>query len=98
MKTSLNWLKEYVPVTETAQEISALLSNIGFNTESIEQAGDDTVIDFEITSNRPDCLSHIGIAREIAAVTTDALIELVFRNEIHQLRKNDTLGIHQPVL
>lgn len=69
MKISLNWLKEYVPVTETAQELSALLSNIGFNTESIEQVGDDTVIDFEITSNRPDCLSHIGIAREIAAAT-----------------------------
>ncbi|MGD0784236.1 MAG: phenylalanine--tRNA ligase subunit beta [Sedimentisphaerales bacterium] len=69
MKISLNWLKEYVPITETAQELSALLSNIGFNTESIEQVGDDTVIDFEITSNRPDCLSHIGIAREIAAAT-----------------------------
>ncbi|MGD0785507.1 MAG: hypothetical protein ABR969_06815 [Sedimentisphaerales bacterium] len=60
MKISLSWLKEYVPVTETAQELSALLSNIGFNTESIEQVGDDTVIDFEITSNRPDCLCHIG--------------------------------------
>ena len=27
---------------------------------------DDTVIDFEITSNRPDCLSVRGIAREVA--------------------------------
>ncbi|MGI6206357.1 MAG: phenylalanine--tRNA ligase subunit beta [Anaerovoracaceae bacterium] len=29
---------------------------------------EDTVIDFEITPNRPDCLSMIGMAREAAAV------------------------------
>lgn len=33
-----------------------------------EVLGSDTVIDWEITPNRPDWLSHIGIAREIAAV------------------------------
>jgi phenylalanyl-tRNA synthetase beta chain len=69
MKISLNWLKDYVSITESAQELAALLSNIGFNTESIEILSDDSVIDFEITSNRADCLSHIGIAREIAAAT-----------------------------
>ncbi|MFA5292573.1 MAG: phenylalanine--tRNA ligase subunit beta [Phycisphaerae bacterium] len=69
MKISLNWLKDYVPITESAQELAVLLSNLGFNTESIEQLADDAVIDIEITSNRPDCLSHIGIAREIAAAT-----------------------------
>lgn len=69
MKTSLNWLKDYVSITETPQELAALLSGIGFNIESIEILADDAVIDVEITSNRPDCLSHIGIAREIAAAT-----------------------------
>ncbi|MEN6386082.1 MAG: phenylalanine--tRNA ligase subunit beta [Phycisphaerales bacterium] len=69
MKISLNWLKDYVSITESAQELASLLSNIGFNTESIEILPDDSVIDFEITSNRADCLSHIGIAREIAAAT-----------------------------
>ncbi|MBU1517460.1 MAG: phenylalanine--tRNA ligase subunit beta [Planctomycetes bacterium] len=67
MKISLNWLKEYVAITESPQELCTLLSNIGFGIEGIEQAGDDTVIDIEITSNRGDCLCHIGIAREIAA-------------------------------
>jgi len=74
MKTSLNWLKEYVSITETPQELAAILSGIGFNIEGIEILPDDAVIDVEITSNRPDCLSHIGIAREIAAVTGRELI------------------------
>jgi phenylalanyl-tRNA synthetase beta chain len=69
MKISLNWLKDYVQITESPPQLSEIMSNLGFTTESIEQAGDDTVIDFEITSNRGDCLSHIGIAREIAAAT-----------------------------
>lgn len=69
MKISINWLKDYVSVTETPQELAALLCNIGFNTESIEILPDDAVIDIEITSNRPDCLSHIGVARELAAAT-----------------------------
>ena len=36
----------------------------GFEVASVE--GDDPVIDFEITANRPDCLSMIGLAREVA--------------------------------
>ena len=69
MKISLNWLKDYVQITQSPQQLSEIMSNLGFTTESIEKFGDDTVIDFEITSNRGDCLSHIGIAREIAAAT-----------------------------
>lgn len=30
---------------------------------------DDTILEFEITFNRPDCLGMIGIAREVAALT-----------------------------
>ena len=33
----------------------------------------DTIIDWDVTPNRPDCLSHIGIAREIAAITNKPL-------------------------
>jgi len=79
MRISLNWLKEYVQITESASakatadrsvgKLSEIMSGLGFTTESIEKSSDDTVIDFEITSNRGDCLSHIGIAREIAAAT-----------------------------
>lgn len=69
MKISLNWLKDYVQITESAEKLAELLSNLGFGTEGIEKIGADTVIDIDVTSNRGDCLSHIGIAREIAAAT-----------------------------
>ncbi|MFA6186661.1 MAG: phenylalanine--tRNA ligase subunit beta [Phycisphaerae bacterium] len=91
MKISLNWLKDYVPITQTAEQLSEMLSNLGFPTESIESVGDDTVIDFEITSNRGDCLSHIGIAREIAAATGKELkqpavkFEMTTKKDINSL-------------
>ncbi len=67
MKISLNWLNDYVRTELPAQKIADILSDLGFPYEGIEYLKDDAVIDFEITSNRGDCLSHIGIARELAA-------------------------------
>ncbi|HYE71814.1 MAG TPA: phenylalanine--tRNA ligase subunit beta, partial [Blastocatellia bacterium] len=34
-----------------------------------EEHGDDFVLEIDLTSNRPDCLSHLGVAREVAAIT-----------------------------
>lgn len=67
MKISLEWLSDFVDLDVSAEVIAATLSDLGFPIESIEKMGDDTVLDVEITSNRGDCLSHIGIARELAA-------------------------------
>ncbi|MCX5635142.1 MAG: phenylalanine--tRNA ligase subunit beta [Planctomycetota bacterium] len=67
MKISLNWLNDYVRTELPAQKIADIISDLGFPYEGIEYLQDDAVIDFEITSNRGDCLSHIGIARELAA-------------------------------
>lgn len=69
MKISLHWLRDYVDFDLTAVQIGELLSDRGFPYESIEDVNGDTVIDVEVTSNRGDCLSHIGIARELAAAT-----------------------------
>ena len=67
MKISLNWLRDYVDTSLSAEEIGEILSNLGFPIESIEAIGDDTMLDVEVTSNRGDCLGHIGVARELAA-------------------------------
>ncbi|NLZ03568.1 MAG: phenylalanine--tRNA ligase subunit beta [Phycisphaerae bacterium] len=69
MKISLNWLNDYVETGLAAERIAAILSDLGFPCEGIERVGDDTVLDVEVTSNRGDCLSHIGVARELAAAT-----------------------------
>jgi len=73
MKVSLNWLTDYVDVTMPVAELSDLLMSIGLNVEGIEETDADIVLDLEITSNRPDCLGHIGVARELAAATGQPL-------------------------
>jgi len=65
----LSWLSDYIETGLGAEQIAETLSNLGFPSEGIEHHGTDVVIDAEITSNRGDCLGHIGIARELAATT-----------------------------
>jgi len=69
MKISLEWLKVYVEYNDSVERLEEILTNIGFPVEQIKQVGDDWMLDVEITSNRPDCLGHIGLAREVAAAT-----------------------------
>ncbi len=52
-----------------AQELAKKLTIAGLEVTSLEKKNGDFVFEFEITSNRPDCLSVIGIAREAAAIT-----------------------------
>lgn len=75
MNISLNWLKDFVPAPLDAQPIADALMNGGLPTENISSVGDDTVLDVEVTSNRGDCLSHLGIGREVCALLGKNLIE-----------------------
>ncbi len=68
MLVSWSWLRDYVPLTVSANEFAARLMMAGLNHESTESVGDDLAIDLEVTSNRPDCLGHLGIAREAAVL------------------------------
>ena len=67
MRLLVSWLRDFVDVPASAAEIAAALSLRGFEVASVDTlSDDDAVIDFEITANRPDCLSVIGLAREVA--------------------------------
>lgn len=68
MKVLLSWIREFVDVTESAEEIGRRLSLRGLALEGLEPQGDDWLLDFDVTANRPDCMSIAGIAREIAVV------------------------------
>ncbi|HMO15225.1 MAG TPA: phenylalanine--tRNA ligase subunit beta [Pirellulaceae bacterium] len=68
MIVSRNWLSDFVKIQATDEELTQRLTMSGLNHESSEVVDDDLAIDLEVTSNRPDCLGHIGIAREIAAL------------------------------
>ena len=67
MKVLLSWLRDFVDVPGTAADIAATMSVRGFAVEGIDAFGtDDAVLDFEVTANRPDCMSIVGMAREVA--------------------------------
>jgi phenylalanyl-tRNA synthetase beta chain len=67
VKVQLSWLRELVNVPGAAEDIAATMSVRGFAVEGIETLDDgDAVLDFEITANRPDCMSILGMAREVA--------------------------------
>lgn len=68
MLVSWDWLKQYVALDVSAEEFADRLTMTGLNLEECRDANGDTCIDFEVTSNRPDCLGHLGIAREAAVV------------------------------
>src|SRR5262245_5402117 len=75
MLASVRWLNEdLVPANVTAEGAERALANAAFPIEShTELPEGDVRIDIEVTSNRGDCLSHIGLAREIAAATDGTL-------------------------
>ena len=77
MRVLISWLRDFVDIEVEANELADMLSMRGFELAAIESPpnhpgnaknadGDDAVLDLEITANRPDCLSVIGIAREVA--------------------------------
>ncbi len=68
MKVVYNWLKEFVDAKASAAELATRLSLCGVAIDSVEETPAGPVLDAEITSNRPDCLGHYGIAREVATI------------------------------
>ncbi|GIW89549.1 MAG: phenylalanine--tRNA ligase beta subunit [Isosphaeraceae bacterium] len=75
MIVSWNWLAEYVRLDRSVEELTERLALSGLNHEGTTEVGGDLAIDLEVTSNRADCLSHLGIAREVAVLQGDELRE-----------------------
>src|SRR3989338_6014138 len=69
MKITYKWLKEFVEFKHSPSELSKLLTMAGLETNVIESIDDDHVIEIDLTPNRSDCHSVIGIAREVSALT-----------------------------
>src|SRR6266702_2584195 len=68
MKVVYNWLKDLVDVSATPQELASRLALSGTNIGGVENGPHGAVIEAEVSSNRPDCLGHYGIAREVATI------------------------------
>lgn len=100
MKISYNWLGELVRLTLNPRELAERMTMIGFAVESVERLGDDHILDFDLTSNRPDALSHLGIAREAALVcgTTLARPETALLESSEQAAELASIEIHDAAL
>ncbi|MBF0316552.1 MAG: phenylalanine--tRNA ligase subunit beta [Nitrospirae bacterium] len=77
MLLSLQWLSDFIDLpcelAEKPAKLADMLTMFGHEVEAVREAEGDVVLDINITPNRADCLSVIGIAREIAAITGHAL-------------------------
>ncbi|HZI48000.1 MAG TPA: phenylalanine--tRNA ligase subunit beta, partial [Pyrinomonadaceae bacterium] len=68
MLVSYNWLRELTGTELSPEKIRERLTNVGLPVDAVEARGDDFLLDVELPSNRGDCLSHLGIAREVAVI------------------------------
>jgi phenylalanyl-tRNA synthetase beta chain len=68
MNISYNWLRELTEISLAPHDLARRLTMVGLAVDAIHEAGEDFIFEFDLTSNRPDCLSHLGIAREVAVV------------------------------
>src|SRR5574337_1194348 len=100
MKISYNWLKEYVNFYLSPQELADRLTNVGLVVADIKSVEDDFCLDIEVTSNRPDCLGIIGIAREVAAAVGGSLHfpETNFVSANTEISKFINIAVEEPIL
>ena len=73
MNISYNWLKDLIDIDMPPQELAQRLTSVGLTVEGMHPIDDDFVLDIDLTSNRPDCLSHLGVAREVGVIANKQL-------------------------
>ncbi len=73
MKVSYKWLQDLVDIDLPAEKLAEKLTLIGLELDGMDKTEDDFILDIETTSNRGDCLSHLGVAREISVFTKNHL-------------------------
>src|SRR5207244_6664047 len=79
MLISYNWLRELTDTKLSPQELRERLTNVGLAVDAVEEGDGDYVLDVEVPSNRGDCLSHVGIARELAAIERSRVSSFKFQ-------------------
>lgn len=93
MIVSWNWLKDYVNLEMPVEELTHRLTMAGLNLEEVHPFEGDFAIDLEVTSNRPDCLGHLGIAREISVLFNQPLAIPPAKAQSSQVRTPDVTSV-----
>lgn len=100
MLISYNWLRELTATAFTPLELRERLTMVGLAIDAVEELKGDSILDVEVPSNRPDCLSHMGIAREVAVIESGPLRSPPCKPGKIQGRAKEltSVQIHNPVL
>ncbi|HUQ85398.1 MAG TPA: phenylalanine--tRNA ligase subunit beta [Candidatus Limnocylindrales bacterium] len=94
MLAPLSWLKDYVNIKSNIKSLTERLGEVGLGTEEMTKTSDgDTILDLEITPNRPDLLSIIGIAREVAAVENTKIKYPDLKTDLNPKKNADILPL-----
>lgn len=97
MKLLRSWIEDYVDLGDLSDDrIAEKLTEIGHPVEAMEAEGSDAVFDIEFTTNRVDAMSHLGIARELAAAFALDLRELPREEECSERGEQVTIRIDAP--
>ncbi len=67
MEFSVKWLKRYIKTDLSHEKIAEILTAQGLTVDSVIEKENDVILDIDITTNRPDAMNYLGLAREIAA-------------------------------
>lgn len=89
MDFSLNWLKRYVKTSMDAEGIAEVWTSQGLTVDAIIKKDNDIVFDIDVTTNRPDSMNYLGLARELNASGKAELIELSYTLDEDEKNKTE---------
>ncbi len=101
MKLSCNWLKQYIKIDESVKNIAKALTMSGSEVGEVVSYKDDSIMELEITANRPDCLNVLGLAREVGTIFNKDLLMPEFtipKQKIHKKGPEITCLIENDLL
>ena len=87
MRVPFEWLKEFININLSAEEVAETLTLIGLEVEAKERLDNDVIFEVNVTPNRPDCLSIFGIARELSAA-----LNIPLKSPEHKIKGEDLNG------
>ncbi len=100
MKLSYRWLKEFVDIPTDPRDLKSKLTDLGLGVESVSPFDEDWILDVEVTTNRPDCLSHYGVAREVATAYHTPLrkLEVILKEASSPVSGSISIEVANPEL
>lgn len=87
MKISYKWLNELIKIDKKPEQLANDIISLGHEVENIEIKNNDYIFDLSLTANRGDCLSVLGIARELSALYNKKINFNIPHNKIENIKE-----------